>query len=258
MITDLAFYLYAVPAVLVFAMAKGGLGAGLGLLSVPLMSLAVSPVQAAAIMLPLLVVMDIFAIWTFRGKWQTEQVVAMLPGAVLGIMAGALTFHYFSEDAIKILIAVIALSFSCLHFYKQLRHRSSSTESPPAPTSHIKGNIWGALSGFTSFGVHAGGTPASVYLLPLKLEKTTLMATFALFFGAVNLTKVAAYSWLGQFQANFITSLVLMPLAPIGVRIGYYLLHRISEKTIYRICYLSLVLIGLKLLFEGISGATAS
>lgn len=258
MITDPIFYLYAVPAVLFFAMAKGGLGAGLGLLSVPLMSLAVSPVQAAAIMLPLLVVMDIFAIWTFRGKWQTEQVVAMLPGAMVGILAGALTFHYFSEDAIKILIATIALSFSGQHFIKQLRHRNTSMETPPAPTSHLKGNIWGALSGFTSFGVHAGGTPASVYLLPLKLDKTTLMATFAIFFGIVNLTKVAAYSWLGQFQANILTSLVLMPLAPIGVRIGYYLLHRIDQKTIYLICYLSLVAIGLKLMYEGVGKALAA
>lgn len=254
MITDPVFYLYAVPAVLFFAMAKGGLGAGIGLLSVPLMSLAVSPVQAAAILLPLLVVMDIFAIWTFRGKWQTEQIVAMLPGAVLGIIAGALTFHFFSEDAIKILIAAIALSFSGQHFVKRFRHRRAATESPAAATSHLKGNIWGALSGFTSFGVHAGGTPASVYLLPLKLEKTTLMATFALFFGVVNLIKVAAYSWLGQFQANFLTSLVLMPLAPIGVRIGFYLLHRISEKAIYLICYLSLIAIGVKLLFEGVNG----
>jgi uncharacterized protein len=255
MITDPLFYLCAIPAILLFAMAKGGLGAGLGLLSVPLMSLVVSPVQAAAIMLPLLLVMDASAVWTFRGQWNLEQVKILVPGALLGVMAGAFTFQYLSEDAVKILIAIIALSFSSNHYLKQYQLKKKQVEQKPAQSNRLKGTFWGALSGFTSFGVHAGGTPASVYLLPLKLDKKTLMATFALLFAIVNVVKLGAFAWLGQLEkGNLLTSLVLLPCAPIGVRIGYYLLHKISDKFIYSICYFFLVAIGIKLMIEGLRG----
>jgi len=257
MITDPLFYLCAIPAILLFAMAKGGLGAGLGLLSVPLMSLVISPVQAAAIMLPLLVVMDAAAIWSFRGQWNMEQIKIMLPGALLGVIVGTFTFQYMSDDAIKILIAVIALTFSGNHYRKQYLLKKNASEAPPAQPDMIKGRFWGAVSGFTSFGIHAGGAPASVYLLPLKMEKKMLMATFAIFFGVVNIAKVIAYGWLGQLQSNLLTSLVLLPFAPLGVKTGYFLLHKISEKLIYQISYLSLTVLGGKLLIEGVSGLLA-
>lgn len=257
MITDPFFYLCAIPAILLFAMAKGGLGAGLGLLSVPLMSLAISPVQAAAIMLPLLVVMDASAIWNFRSQWNMEQIKIMLPGALAGVIAGAFTFQHLSDDAVKVLIAIIALTFTGDHYRKQYRLKKQSGEARPAQSDTVKGRFWGAVSGFTSFGIHAGGAPASVYLLPLKMDKKMLMATFALFFGAVNIAKVIAYSWLGQLHSNILTSLVLLPLAPLGVRIGYFLLHRINEKLIYQISYLSLLAIGIKLMAEGASGLLA-
>lgn len=252
MITDPVFYACAIPAILLFAMAKGGLGAGLGLLAVPLMSLAVSPLQAAAILLPLLVVMDITAIWNFRGQWSGEQVKIMLPGAILGIAAGAFSFQYLSDAAVKIAIALLALAFTADYYRKQYLARKQQGDISPAATNPAKGCFWGAVSGFTSFGIHAGGAPASIYLLPLKMPKTTLMATFAIFFGAVNLIKVFAYAWLGQLQSNLLTAAVLAPLAPIGVRLGYYLLHRISEKVIYQLSYFFLAIIGAKLLIEGI------
>lgn len=254
MITDPFFYLCAIPAVLLFAMAKGGLGGAVSLLSVPLMSLAVPPLQAAAILLPLLVAMDAMAMWSFRGQWEMREIKIIVPGAILGVVIGALTFRYLSEDAVRIMIAAIALIFSLDYYRKKyLHHFHHKTVLKPAKTSVAKGSIWSAVSGFTSFGIHAGGPPMSVYLLPLQMEKKKLMATFALFFGVVNLVKLVPYAWMNQINTSSLTtSLVLMPLAPIGVRMGYFLLHKVSEKMIYEVCYLFLVVVGIKLLWEGI------
>lgn len=66
MIDSPAFWLAAVPAVLIVGLSKGGFGGGLGVLGVPLLSLAVSPVQAAAVLLPVLCVMDLASLWAFR------------------------------------------------------------------------------------------------------------------------------------------------------------------------------------------------
>lgn len=248
MITDPFFYLCAIPAVLIFGMAKGGFGGGIAVISVPLLSLALPPVQAAAIMLPLLLIMDAVAVWSFRGKWSAINLRFTLPGAIAGIAVGAFTFRYLSDDAIRILIGVVAVVF-CLNYWLQ-----PALERKAEP-SIFHGSLWGTLAGFTSFGIHAGGPPMSIYLLPQKMEKTLLMGTFAVFFAVVNVVKLIPYTWLGQFdKTNLLTAAVLMPLAPIGVRLGYFLLHRISEQLIYRLCYFFLFVVGGKLLYDGISG----
>ena len=248
MITDPLFYACAIPAILIFGMAKGGFGGGIAVISVPLISLAMPPVQAAAIMLPLLIIMDGVAVWSFRGKWSKTNIRMTLPGAIAGIVVGAFTFRYLSDDAIRILIGVVSVLF-CLNYWLQ-----PSIEKKTEP-SLLHGSIWGTIAGFTSFGIHAGGPPMSIFLLPQKMEKTQLMGTFAIFFAVVNLVKVIPYTWLGQFdRTNLLTAAVLVPLAPVGVRLGYFLLHRISEQLVYRLCYFFLFVVGGKLLYDGISG----
>lgn len=127
MIADPFFYLCAIPAILIFGMAKGGFGGGIAVVSVPLISLAVSPVQAAAILLPILVVMDAVALWSFRGKWSRENLVIIVPGAIAGIAVGALSFHYLSDDMIRIMIGLIAVAF-CLNYW--FKHKTASKRQP--------------------------------------------------------------------------------------------------------------------------------
>lgn len=246
MITDPFFYLCAIPAILIFGMAKGGMGGGIAVISVPLMALAVPPFQAAAILLPILLVMDAVAMWSFRGHWCRRNLKMTLPGAVAGIVVGAFTFHYLSEDAVRLLIGLIAVIF-CLDYW--FRNKASQKREPDA----LRGTFWGSIAGFTSFGIHTGGPPISIFYLPQQMDKKLLMGTFAVFFAVVNVVKLVPYAWLGQFDnTNLMTSLVLVPIAPIGVRLGYYLLHKINEQTVYRICYGFLFVVGVKLLWDGI------
>ncbi len=248
MITDPFFYLCAIPAVLIFGLAKGGFGGGIAVVSVPLMTLAIPPVQAAAILLPILIVMDVVAMWSFRGQWSKPNLRFSLPGALLGVAIGAFTFRYLSEDAIRMLIGVIAVAF-CLNYWLK-----PSLDKKTEP-SLLHGSLWGTVAGFTSFGIHAGGPPLSIYLLPQKMDKTLLMGTFAIFFAVVNFVKLVPYTWLGQFDhTNLLTALVLTPLAPVGVRLGYFLLHKISEQLVYRLCYFFLFVVGIKLLYDGGTG----
>ncbi len=248
MITDPFFYLCAVPAVLLFGMAKGGFGGGISMLSVPLIALAVSPVQAAAILLPILVVMDLFALKSFSGQCSKENLKIIIPGAVIGLLVGTFTFRYLSADMMRIIIGAIAVIFTLNYWFKP----KIDTVLQP---NRLKGTIWGAISGFTSFGIHAGSPPISIYLLPQNMDKTILMGTFAWFFAVVNLLKLIPYIWLGLFDhTNIIASLILVPLAPIGVALGYYLLQTVSVSTIYRFCYFFLFIAGITLLYKGVVG----
>lgn len=250
MITDPYFYFVAIPAVLITGISKGGMGGGLAILAVPMMSLVISPVQAAAIMLPILCVMDIVGVWGFRGTYDKGNLNTILPAAAVGILIGAFSFHYLSEHHIKLLIGAIALIFTINYWYKKIR----KVETEIKPASKLRGSFWGALAGFTSFSVHAGGPPITIYMLPQKLDKTLFVGTTVIIFFAINHMKLLPYGWLGLFDStNLMTSLALIILAPIGVFLGMYLHKRISDFWFFLICYSMLFMAGCKLMYEGLS-----
>jgi uncharacterized membrane protein YfcA len=244
MIVDPLFYLMAVPAVLLAGISKGGFGGGLGILAVPLMSLAVAPPQAAAVMLPILCVMDLMGVWAYRGKWDRANMVILVPAAVLGIALGALTYRYMDATLVRYLIGFLAVGFTLDYW---LRPADASARGP----SLSRGGFWGAVSGFTSFVAHAGGPPLGVYLLPQRLHRTRFVGTAAVFFIVVNYVKLVPYAWLGQLNlGNLSTSLVLAPLAPLGMGLGLWLHSRVSEVWFYRVCYTLLFGAGIKLLLD--------
>jgi uncharacterized membrane protein YfcA len=246
MIADPLFYAVAIPAVLLTGISKGGFGSALGGIGVPLMALAISPVQAAAILLPVLCFMDLVGVRVYFGKWDKENLKIMLPGALLGIAIGTLTFGMLTENAIRILIGGIAVAFPLNAWF------GFGARQQPAGRSAIKGTFWSGVSGLTSFLAHAGGPPAMVYMLPQRLDKTTYVATISIFFMFVNAVKLVPYAWLGQFDAaNLSTSLVLAPLVPLGVWLGLWLQNRIDTVWFYRIAQACLFATGLQLIYQG-------
>ncbi|HEX8480209.1 MAG TPA: sulfite exporter TauE/SafE family protein [Telluria sp.] len=247
-IADPLFYAAAIPAVLLTGISKGGFGSALGGVGVPLMALAISPVHAAAILLPVLCFMDLAGVRAYYRKWDTGNLKIMLPGAMLGVALGTATFGLLSENAIRVMIGAIAVAFP-LHAWLR-----AGASPQAAPRSFLKGTFWSGVSGLTSFLAHAGGPPAMIYVLPQRLDKITCVATVNAFFMAVNAVKLVPYSFLGQFSAaNLGTSLVLAPLAPLGVWLGLRLQDRVDTAWFYRISQACLLATGVQLLCQGLS-----
>ncbi len=244
MIADPWFYLAATVAVLIVGIAKGGLGGGIAVVGVPLMAMVVSPAQAAAVLLPILLVMDALAIRAYWGAWDRRNLRVLVPAALLGTALGAVTFDHLTPDGLRALVGVISLTYSLQHFAP----RSESPGGSPRPAAGV---FWGALAGFASFSVHAGGPPLQAHLLPQRMDRTTFQATGVAFFFVVNWSKVGPYAWLGQWNAdNLLTSLVLLPLAPLGIWIGRRLHERANDELFFRIVHASLFVIGVKLLYD--------
>ncbi len=249
MIEDPRFYLLAVPAVLILGVSKGGFGGGLGSLAVPLVALVVSPIQAAAVLLPILCVMDVHGAWVYRGRWDTANLKILMPAALIGLAVGTLTFSYLDARAIRVIIGALAVGFTVYHWLGGF-----FAARDPRGVSVARGTFWGAISGFTSFIAHASGPPMSIYLLPQRMDKTRFLATTIIFVLFMNYLKLIPYTWLGQFSGeNLRTTLVLLPLAPLGMWLGIWLHRIVPEAAFYRICYLLLFLAGLKLLYDGIA-----
>jgi uncharacterized membrane protein YfcA len=249
LITDPWFYVAAVPAVLLFGISKGGFGGGLGTLAVPLMALVISPVQAAAILLPVLCLMDLVSLWQYRRLWIWAELRILLPASLVGIVVGTLLFEYMSPSVLRLIVGSVAVLFTVHYCLSTGRSKDRALKHfPPAI-----GVLGGAAAGFTSFVAHAGGPPVSMYLLRRPLNRTDFVATAVLFFAVVNYVKLVPYAWLGQLQSgNLLTSLVLSPLAPIGVMIGVYLHKRVSDRFFFGFVYILLFLVGLRLIYDGL------
>ena len=235
-------------AVLITGISKGGFSGAFGVIAVPLISLQTSPTLAAAIMLPILCVMDIFAVQKFWKKWNTEQLIKCIPAAIVGIIIGGLTASWFSVEWLKIMVGVIAIGFTINSWPR--KNKSSRLK----PLNALAGKFWCALGGFTSFIAHAGGPPMSVYLLRTQLDKTQYVATAAVIFAAVNYVKLIPYGLLGQLNTtNILLSLSFTPIAYLGVQLGAWLHYKIPTERFFKFIYFFLFLTGVKLIWDGTS-----
>ncbi|NOX68199.1 MAG: sulfite exporter TauE/SafE family protein [Gammaproteobacteria bacterium] len=251
MISEPLFYAATVPAILIFGISKGGFGGGLGVLAIPLMALVMSPLQAAAILLPILCLMDLFGLWAYRGKWIATELRILVPASLLGIGVGTLLFEYMSPAVVRLLLGIVALSFTLQYWLVHNFRRETKHSVYPASV----GILAAGAAGFTSFIAHAGAPPLNMYLLRRGMDRSRFVGTSVVFFAVVNYVKLVPYAWLGQFdRSNLYTALVLSPLAPIGIGAGVWLHNRVSDRFFFRFVYVLLFVVGIKLIYDGISG----
>lgn len=246
LITDPYFYAVTIPAVLLLGVSKSGFGAGFGSLAVPMMALAVSVPDAAAILMPILFLMDVLGMAAFRKDFDFKLLKFLIPFGILGIFIGALLFKLLEAHTVEAMVGGFTLLFLA---QRLLFPPHAESKAPP----RWVGAILTTTSGFTSFIAHAGGPPISAYVIPLNLSPIKFTATMAFFFFVVNLSKWIPYGMLGLLDMrNMATSLVLLPIAPIGVWIGVRLARRISQVLFYRFLYAGMFLTGVKLLWDGL------
>jgi uncharacterized protein len=250
---DPYFFAVAIPAVIITGLSKGGFGGGVAMLGTPLLALVIPPVTAAAIMLPVLIVMDAIGLWNYRGLVKWSIIRTMLPGALAGIGIGWATAAYVPDSAIRIIVGLIAVIFAIAQIVADFRKRAA------APENTALGMIWGTVAGFTSFVAHAGGPPYQAYTLPMKLDKLLYAGTGVVFFAIVNAVKVGPYLVLGQFsRANLALSGKLLPVAILGVLAGIWMVRRVSQIVFYRITYGAMITVGTKLVYDGIAAIVQS
>jgi uncharacterized protein len=246
LVTDPWFYAVAIPAVLLMGLSKSGFATGFGALATPLMALAVPVPQAAAIMLPLLVIMDGTGMQRLWRERDPALLKLLLPAGLIGTGVGTLLFGVFATSTVSGIVGALTLLFLA----QRLAFPPHAASRPPP---RAFGFVLGIASGFTSFVAHAGSPPINAYMLSLRLPPITYAATMAVFFAAINLSKWIPYAWLGLIDLrNMGTALVLMPIAPLGVWIGVLLTRHIRPTWFYRLAYTGMFLTGIKLLSDGL------
>ena len=242
---NLLFFLTVIPAIILYGIAKSGLGGSMTLISIPLMTIVMPLNQALGIILPILIFLDFIATYKYRKEFDLETLKLMVPFSAVGIFIGSFTFSYLSEELLKFIIGLMGFLFAGHYFFFK------KDKETKLKKNIFKGGICSIVAGFTSFCVHAGGTPTSLYLLPLRMKKEIYVGTRIIFFTFVNLIKLPLYINLSMTNlATFKQSLILFPVALIGILIGYKLLKIIEEKLFYNILYALIFVTSSKLIFD--------
>jgi uncharacterized membrane protein YfcA len=257
-IQDPIFYLFIIPAVIIFGVSKGGFS-GVGGAAMPIAALTGQPVKAAAIILPLLLVQDAVSVWTFRRTIDKRALLILLPGAAVGIYLAYLLAASVSTDVILAVLGVISVAFGFQRMYADRQHARRAVDAPAlkpaAPqVDAALGVAAGVGAGFTSQIAHAGGPPYQMWILPKRLPRDILVGTTSILFASINWMKVPAYVALGQFTpANLWTSAALAPVAMGSTLAGIWLVRRFDAERFYTVIYWLMVVTGAALIWEAYS-----
>jgi len=244
--TDPLFLAVAFMAVLLVGLAKGGFS-GVGMAATPLLALSIPPLQALAILLPILLAQDVLSLWWYRRDYDAWNLKVMLPGAVIGVGIAWAVGSVMPDDVVRLIIGVIGVSFV---LYVWL-----GKAPPPGRPSALSGVICGAGSAFTSTIASAGMPPFAIHVLPQRMDKLKLVGTITIFFAAVNAMRVVPYFALGHLNRDtLMISGALLPLAIATNFLGFWLVLRISTEWFYRVSYVLIFLVSAAIMVQGIAG----
>ena len=242
------FWVFAVIAAVMTGIGKGGVPI-VGALTVPVLSLVISPVVAAGLMLPVYVISDWFGLYAYRKEFD-GRVLAIVSGAMtIGVGLGWATAKMIPESYVTVLVGVISVAFALNQLLRK------PVLAAPKRAEIAPGLFWGTIAGFTSFVSHTGGPPYQVYTLPLGLKKAVFAGTSTIAFAYVNAIKLVPYYLLGQINLESLeTAAKLMPIAAASVFFGVWVVKRLPERSFFQIVTWSLLLIGIELIRQGLMG----
>ena len=231
-------------AAFLVGLSKGGL-ALIGALGVPVLALVISPVRAAAVLLPVYVLSDMAGLWVYRREFSAENLKILMPAAVAGIGIGWATASYVSDRGVGLLVGLIGLGF-CWNSWRR-RHEVLD----PQPVELRRGVLWGTVIGFASFVSHSGGPAYQVYVLPQRLPKMVYAGTTTILFAFMNVLKLVPYWALGQLSAGNLRVAAYLAIPAIaGTLIGVQLVRVLPQRRYFAVVQVLLFAVSLRLVLK--------
>jgi uncharacterized membrane protein YfcA len=225
---DFEFHVYFVVALGMFlvGMSKGGLGATLTAITVPLMALVLPIKDVIGMMPPVLMLADALAVGAHWRKWDNRSVLLLIPASLIGVTIGTLFLANAPARLIRMVLGAIILLFVIYKLFEKRIFRKA-TYTP----RNWHGLLAGSTAGFTSSVAHTGGPPVAIYLLLQNVQPRVFAATSAIFFLILNYIKIPFYYVADVFNFDLLQQLLwLLPMVPLGVGAGKWVVTRVSKQ----------------------------
>jgi uncharacterized membrane protein YfcA len=235
---------------LLTGMAKAGIK-GMGLIVVPLLASVFGGKPSAGLLLPMLVMADVFAVQYYNRHARWQYLWKLLPAAVVGILIGVWIGKIISDDIFKSLIVVFILSCLVLMLWQERGGLPTKVTQ-----SWYFGVTFGLIGGFSTMIGNAAGPFMTVYLLSTRLPKNNFIGTGAWFFFLVNLFKVPfhVYIWKTITWSSFQLNLLCIPVIALGILIGIRIIKWIPEKEFRYFIIIITTIVSTRLIWQTVGG----
>lgn len=236
---------WLVLAALIIGISKGGISSA-ATLAVPMLALFMNPVQAAALMLPILIVTDVVAVWLYRRDYSARNVAILLPAILFGIVVATVILPHTSQPLLLAFTGLVGLWAVWRSWF------GGTPEAKPA--NLVPGLFWGTIAGITTFITHSGAPPTQAFLLPQKLPRLVFAGTMAICFAVANIAKIPSYTALGFFDG--IDWQLLAMLAAVGIFgtfLGRWMVKKLTDASFARLIETLLLLLSIMLLVKAAS-----
>jgi uncharacterized membrane protein YfcA len=239
------FYVMVVIVAILIGLSKGGMGAGLAVLTAPLLSQVMPVPDAVSLALPLLIIADVFALKIYWKTWDMYYIKLLLPTAIIGILIGTFLLANLPDDVLRRLLGIFVLFFV---IYKQFGDRLISARYTP---QGWHGYIAGLVAGVGSAVANVGGPPFTIYLLMQNLTPVAFVGTTTLFFALLNVIKIPPLIVAGLMDWEVLLRVAwVIPLLPIAVWVGRAIINRIQQATFERLMLIVLTITATYLLIS--------
>ena len=222
-----SMWLLAIICAVMIGMAKTGVS-GLGTLVVPLMAFIFGGMPSSGLVLPMLVMADIFGVTYYHRSANWKTVIKVIPWAFAGIFAGLMVGKNISAEQFKHLIGILVIISLAVMIWQEVAKKRNNDIVPHKPWFAIP---FGISGGFSTMIGNAAGPIMSVYLLSMNLKKNEFIGTAAWFFFIVNVFKLPLqiWGWHNITLQTFTFNLMLLPAIAVGAFLGIKITKLISE-----------------------------
>jgi uncharacterized membrane protein YfcA len=211
---------------LLIGMAKTGVH-GAGMLSVPLLAIAFGGKASSGLMLPMLLVADVFGVWYYHRHASFKHLKILFPWAAAGVIAGSFAGNIISDEVFRVIMVTTIFSSLAVMIWMEMGGREK------IPDNVFLGITAGFLGGFTSMIGNLAGTVMAVYFLSMRLPKNNFIGTAAWFFLVMNWFKVPFHIWVwNTINVNsWLLALTLLPIILGGAYMGIILVKKMNDRT---------------------------
>jgi uncharacterized protein len=224
---SLSMWILAILCAFMIGMAKTGIHA-LGTLVVPIMAFIFGGMPSSGLVLPMLVMADVFGVLYYHRSAQWKTLLKVLPWAFAGILAGLITGKSISANQFKHLIGILVIASLSVMIWLEIKKTRNGDAVPHKVWFAVP---FGIMGGFSTMIGNAAGPIMSVYLLSMNLQKNTYIGTTAWFFFIVNVFKLPLQIW-GWHNITLKTlgfNLVLLPAIALGALAGIKVVKLMPE-----------------------------
>ncbi len=219
---------------------------GIASLIVTGLALVYGAKNSTGILMPLLLVGDVFAITYYKRHVQKEYIIKMLPWMVIGVLIGVVGGQYITESLFKYGMAIIILfSVGLMYYWENKKDKT-------IPSHWTFASSMGLLAGFTTMIGNLAGAFSNIYFLAMRLPKNNFIGTAAWLFFIINAFKVPFHIWTWETMnsTSLQISLQLVPFVIIGLVAGVFLVKKIENDSYRKLILLFTAIGGVAILFN--------